>query len=53
MHNYSEFPVAVYDKYSHLFVQDDPLTYIIIEDPVLEHRDLYKNILNFFLSKKL
>jgi len=45
---YTEFPMAITEKYKHLFAENDPVVYVLIEDPIKEHRDLYEVILSFF-----
>jgi hypothetical protein len=47
---YTEFPKALEDigMFTHLFSDADPVVYMNIEDPVIEHRDLYRVLLDFF-----
>jgi hypothetical protein len=47
----TEFPQVLEDMgmFNHLFSTEDPLVYMNIEDQVIDHRDLYSVLLDFFL----
>ena len=50
---YTEFPQVLEDMgiFNHLFSTEDPVVYMNIEDQVIEHRNLYRVLLDFFCKK--